>query len=155
APHGGAFHVVRDFSPANTFAWTPMQEGTYDVMVTAKDGYQATATTAAVVSDAVASRVTGSQAVLTPTLNPLVVLYSVPPSAAGTVFVQFSAAGDQPSWRNTDTLPIVPGKSTNFLVAGLLPDTTYQMRHVLSDGTASEPLLFTTGSLPSTLAFPA
>jgi hypothetical protein len=27
APHGGAFHVVRDFSPANTFAWTPMQEG--------------------------------------------------------------------------------------------------------------------------------
>src|SRR5262245_25777700 len=27
APHGGAFHVVRDFSPTNTFAWTPMQEG--------------------------------------------------------------------------------------------------------------------------------
>src|SRR6516164_6336597 len=42
APHGGAFHVVRDFSPANTFAWAPMQEGTYDVMVTVKDGYQAT-----------------------------------------------------------------------------------------------------------------
>src|SRR5262245_66547177 len=29
APHGGAFRVVRDFSPANTFAWAPMQEGTY------------------------------------------------------------------------------------------------------------------------------
>src|SRR5262245_17003728 len=26
APHGGAFHVVRDYSPANTFTWTPMQE---------------------------------------------------------------------------------------------------------------------------------
>src|SRR5262245_61960052 len=25
APHGGAFHVVRDFSPPNSFAWTPMQ----------------------------------------------------------------------------------------------------------------------------------
>src|SRR5439155_24283419 len=25
APHGGAFHVVRDFSPTNSFAWTPMQ----------------------------------------------------------------------------------------------------------------------------------
>src|SRR5262245_25236146 len=24
ATHGGAFHVVRDYSPANTFAWTPM-----------------------------------------------------------------------------------------------------------------------------------
>src|SRR5215831_2553925 len=27
APHGGAFHVLRDFSPANAFSWTPMQEG--------------------------------------------------------------------------------------------------------------------------------
>src|SRR6478752_901051 len=40
APHGGAFHVVRDFSPANAFAWTPMQEGTYDIEVTVKNGYQ-------------------------------------------------------------------------------------------------------------------
>src|SRR4051812_12805995 len=30
APHGGTFHVVRDFSPASAFTWTPMQEGTYD-----------------------------------------------------------------------------------------------------------------------------
>src|SRR3954466_9973822 len=27
APHEGPFRVVRDFSPANSFAWTPMQEG--------------------------------------------------------------------------------------------------------------------------------
>ena len=154
APHGGAFHVVRDFSPANAFAWTPMQEGTYDIEVTVKDGYQATETTSAVAADAVASRVTGSQAVVTPTLNPLVALYSVPPSSAGTVFVQFAVAGDHPSWRNTDTRAVVPGKSTNFFVAGMLPNTTYQMRHVLSDGTGSAPLLFTTGALPSTLTFP-
>src|SRR6516165_3690291 len=81
APHEGAFRVVRDFSPTNAFAWTPMQEGTYDIMVTAKDGYQATETASAVVADAVASRVAGSQAVVTPTPNPLVALYSVPPSA--------------------------------------------------------------------------
>src|SRR5262245_12554727 len=155
APHGGAFRVVRDFSPTNTFAWTPMQEGTYDIELTVKDGYQATETTSAVAADAVASRVSGSQAVLTPTLNPLVVLYSVPPSAAGTVFVQFSAAGDQPSWRNTNTLPTVPGKSTNFFVAGMLPDTTYQMRHVFSDGTASAPLLFTTGAIPPSVVLPS
>src|SRR5262245_47297184 len=61
APHGGAFHVVRDFSPANAFTWTPMQEGTYDIEVTVKDGYQATETTSAVAVDAVGSRVTGSQ----------------------------------------------------------------------------------------------
>src|SRR5207248_984398 len=122
ATHAGAFRVVRDFTPANVFAWTPMQEGTYDIEITVKDGYQATETTSAVAVDDVASRVTGSQAVVTPTLNPLVALYSIPPSAAGTVFVQFSVAGDSPSWRNTNTLPIVPGDSTNFFVAGMLPN---------------------------------
>src|SRR5438034_1513965 len=40
APHGGTFHVVRDFSPNNAFTWTPMQEGTYDIEGPAKDGYQ-------------------------------------------------------------------------------------------------------------------
>jgi hypothetical protein len=153
APHGGAFHVVRDFSPANTFAWTPMQEGIYDIKVTVKDGYQAAETTSAVAPDAVASRVTGAQAVVTPTANPLVALYSVPPSSAETVFVQFAVAGDHPAWRNTDARAVVPGKSTNFFVAGMLPNTTYQLRHVFSDGTGSAPLLFTTGALPSTLTF--
>src|SRR5437763_3211644 len=38
APHGGTFHVVRDFSPSNTFTWTPMQEGAYDIQVSVKDG---------------------------------------------------------------------------------------------------------------------
>src|SRR5436309_1176465 len=45
APHAGAYRVVRDFSPANAFAWTPMREGAYDIKVTVKDGYQATETT--------------------------------------------------------------------------------------------------------------
>src|SRR5437773_736632 len=155
APDGGAFRVVRDFSPANAFAWTPMQEGAYDIEVTVKDGYQATETTTAVMADAVASRVTGSEAVITPTLNPLVALYSAPPSSSASVFVQFSVAGDSPSWRNTNTLPVAPGKSTNFFVAGMLPNTTYEMRDVRSDGTGSAPLLFTTGAIPSTLTFPA
>src|SRR5262249_26865298 len=94
APHHGAFRVVRDFSPTNSFAWTPMQEGDYDIKVPAKAGYQATETTTAVAADAVASRVTGSQPVITPTLNPLVALYSVPPTQPdpgphGTVHVEF------------------------------------------------------------------
>jgi arylsulfate sulfotransferase len=154
APHGGAFHVVRDFSPATSFTWTPMQEGNYDIEVIAKDGYQGTETTSAVVADAVSSRVTESQAVVTPTANPIVAMYSVPPSSAATVFVQFAPAGDHPVWRNTDARAVVPGKSTNFFIAGMLPKTTYQMRHVFSDGTGSAPLLFATGDLPSTLIFP-
>src|SRR5438270_5279284 len=102
AHHAGDFRVVRDFSPNNAFAWTPMQEGAYDIEVTVKDGYQAAETTSAVVADAVASRVTGSQPVVTATLNPLVALYSAPPTSAQTEFVQFAVAGDHPAWRNTD-----------------------------------------------------
>src|SRR4051812_41966304 len=155
APHGGAFHVVRDFSPSKAFAWTPMVEGNFDIRVNVKDGYQASEITSAVVIDDVASRVIGSQAVVTPTPNPLVALYSVPSSSADAVFVQFARAGDNPSWRNTDTRDVVPGKSTNFFMAGMLPNTTYQMRHVFSDGTGSAPLTFTTESIPANQAIPA
>jgi hypothetical protein len=155
APYGDAFHIVRDFSPANTFTWTPMVEGAYDIEVAVKDGYQATEITSAVVPDDVASRVTGAQAVVSPTPNPLVALYSVPPSSAATVFIQFAAAGDHPDWRNTDARAVVPGKSTNVFVAGMLPNTTYEMRHVFSDGTGSAPLYFTTGTIPASLSIPA
>jgi arylsulfate sulfotransferase len=155
SPHGGTHRVVRDFSPANTFTWTPMQEGDYDIQVTVKDGYQATETTTAVVISEVASLITGTQAVITPTQNPLVAFYSVPPSLADTVFVQFAEVGENPVWRNTDARAVEPGTSTNFFVAGMLPETTYQMRHVFSDGTGSEPVLFATGALPATLAFPS
>ena len=146
---------MRDFSPTNSFVWTPMTEGDHDVRVIVKDGYAATDVTSAVATDDVGSLVTGSQAVVTPTPNPLVALYSVPLSSAGTVRIQFALAGDNPTWRNTDTRAVEPGKSTNVFVAGMLPNTTYQMRHVLGDGTGSAPVPFTTGSVPANLAFPS
>jgi arylsulfate sulfotransferase len=159
-PEHGPLQIVRDFSFSNSFTWTPMDEGTYDIQIIAKDGYQATQTTTAAVADAVESRVTGKEAVITPTLNPLVALFSVPPTQPGpgphgSVHVEFSVAGDQPSWRSTNELPSKPGKSTNFFVAGMLPSTTYEMRDVFSDGAASTPQLFTTGILPSNLALPS
>jgi hypothetical protein len=156
-PVHGPIHVVRDFSPDNHFTWTPMEEGRYQIMVTVKQGYDATDTESAVVRDLVNSRVTGADAVITPTLNPLVALYSVPPGPRGTVHVEFAVAGDHPSWRSTDDRPSVPGESTNFDVAGMLPNTTYQMRHVFTHHHhqhISSPLLFTTGGIPSTLTFP-
>jgi hypothetical protein len=146
--------VVRDFSPNNTFTWAPMQEGTYDVRTTAKDGFAATETTSAVVTDAVNSRLTGTDAVVTPTANPLVALYSAPPTSAGAVRVDFRPVGDpNAAWVSTDTKGPVPGLSTNFLVAGMLPDTTYEMVTVTGGGSSS-PLFFTTGALPANLTFP-
>ncbi len=145
------FKMVRDFSPDNTFVWAPVQEGVYDVMVIVKNGFDATDSTSAIVSDRVNSRVTGTEAVLTPTLNPLVALYSAPPCSEGTILVKFRVAKDpsDPPWTSTNRLPCMLSQSRNFLVAGMLANTTYEMEHVTSDGSSSPPLLFTTGTPPA------
>jgi hypothetical protein len=151
---GGPFHMVRDFSPDNHFTWAPMQEGNYRIRVTVKDGFDASDIQSAVVTDRVDSRVTGDEAAITPTANPLVALFSVPPGPKGTVHVEFAVASDNPSWQSTNDRPSLPSRSTNFFVAGLLPDTTYEMRDVFSDGTTSPSLLFTTGAIPATVKLP-
>ncbi len=158
-PEKGPMRMVRDFSLTNSFSWTPMEEGTYDIQVIAKQGFNTTNTESGDALDVVNSRVTGTEAVITPTSNPLVALYSVPPTQPGpgphgTVHVEFAVASVQPAWQSTNELPSEPGRSTNFFVAGMLPSTTYEMRDVFSDGATSAPLLFTTGSLPSNLSFP-
>jgi hypothetical protein len=131
-----------------------MQEGAYDVQVTVKDSFSVSTGESASASYTANSRVVGTGAVISPTSNPLVALYSAPPSVGSSMSVEFSPAGPNPSWRSTAPQPIVPGASTNFLVAGLLPNTSYQMRDVLGDGTTSVPISFTTGSLPTNLTFP-
>jgi hypothetical protein len=153
-PLGGQLHVVRDFTPSSSFIWTPMQEGTYDIQVTVKSSFSAPGGESSDVAYSAASRVAGSVAVVSPTANPLVALYSAPPAPGGSMSVEFKPSNSNESWSTTAAQSIVPGESTNILVAGLLPNTTYQMRHVLADGTTSVPLTFTTGSLPANLKFP-
>src|ERR1700716_944352 len=129
------FKMVRDFSPGNTLAWGPLHEGTYQVMVRVKAGFDAVNSTSAVVPTTVNSRVIGKQAVVTPTLNPLVALYSAPPCEDGTIHVKFrpvSSANDVP-WTTTNALPCVHGQSRNFLVAGMLAPTPYEIVLVSRD----------------------
>jgi arylsulfate sulfotransferase len=152
---GGAFQVVRDFRRGNSFTWNPMQEGTYQIRVDVKRGFRARRSEFTTVTYTAQTRVVGNSAVVSPMANPLVALYSAPPSKGASIYVQFAEQGPTLSWQNTAPLPVVPGESTNFIVAGMLPGTTYLMRHVLDDGTVSAPLLFTTGSLPANLQFPA
>jgi hypothetical protein len=153
-PAGGPSQVVRDFSPSNSVTWNPLQEGTYTIQVTVKDSYSATTGETATVSYTAGSRITGSSAMVSPTTNPLVALFSAPPSPGSSMYVQFRPAGSSQPWSSTAPVPIVPGESTNILVAGMLPSTTYVMQDVLNDGTTSAPLTFTTGSLPKNLTFP-
>jgi hypothetical protein len=151
---GGLTQVVRDFSTGNTFNWTPMREGNYTIKVTVKDGFGDATGESATQFYTAASRVAGYNATISPTSNPLVALYSAPPSPGGSMIVQFRLKGSGLPWRSTAPLPIVPGTSTNFLVAGLLPNKTYVMRHVLDDGRTSPILMYRTGALPSYLTFP-
>ena len=158
---------VRDFSLDPTFAWAPMQEGRYLVTVRAKAAFNVKNATRATTLDEVSSRATGSDAIVTATLNPLVALYSAPPCKRGTISVQFRPADDlnDSHWMSTNTLHCVPGKSRNFLVAGMLANTPYQMRHVVevqspddrsqpSRPTAAPLQSFTTGVPPTSLNFP-
>jgi arylsulfate sulfotransferase len=151
---GGPLQVVRDFSSTGSFKWNPMEQGTYEIQVVVKNKFGASTSEVATATYTAQTRVVGDSAVVSPMANPLVALYSAPPSPGASMYVQFAKAGANLSWQNTSPLPIVPGTSTNFIVAGMLPNTTYLMRDVLDNGAVSAPLAFTTGSLPANLHFP-
>jgi arylsulfate sulfotransferase len=154
------FAIVRDFSLDNAFAWAPMHEGAYAVEVSVKEGFDATQVTSAIVSDAVSSLVTGQDAVVTATLNPLVALYSAPACEQGSMHVLFRPTGlPDAEWTSTNTLRCQPNQSLNFVIAGMLANTTYEMVHRGGGSRGGDarmkPLLFTTGAPPATLSIPA
>jgi arylsulfate sulfotransferase len=151
---GGPLQVVSDFGRSDSFTWNPMQEGTYVIQVVVKKGFGAAKSETATATYTAQTRVVGDSAVVSPMANPLVALFSAPPSPGASMDVQFAQQGPTLSWQDTSPLPIVPGESTNFIVAGMQPDTSYLIRYVLDDGTVSTPLAFTTGSLPAYLQFP-
>lgn len=153
-PVGQPAQVVRAFSPSNSFIWNPLQEGSFEIEVTVKDGYSASTSESTTAVYTSTSRITGHGATVNRTTNPLVALYTAPPTSGSGMYVQFKLLGSQQPWSSTAVQPIVPGKSTNFLVAGLMPNKTYVMRHVLLDGRTSPARTFRTGSLPAYLAFP-
>jgi len=154
-PQGGATQIIKDYSTTNTFIWNTLQEGNYQISVNVEDSFGAPVSDSISVSYTATTRITGSSAVVSSTSNPLIALFSAPPTSGNSMYVQFSPQSSNPVWRNTPSESIVPGESTNFLVAGMLPNTTYLMRYVVDNGTPSSSLTFTTGSLPTNLTFPA
>ncbi len=153
-PQGAPLQVVQDFSSSNSFIWNPMQQGTYEIQVVVKNGYRKSKSETAGATYTAQTRVVGNSAVVSPMANPLVALFSAPPSPGASMYVQFAQQSPNPSWQATSPQPIVPGESTNFIVAGMMAKTTYLMRYVLDNGTVSAPLTFTTGSMPAGMIFP-
>lgn len=153
----GSAHVVRDFSVARTFAWTPASlDGSYDVQVSARDNITGE-TASSTATFLITSRVTGRDAVVSATANPLVALISLPPCPVGrSKYVTFRREGAQYG-QATPPQPCRPPSSVNFYVAGMYADSNYTITPVTKVDSAISPataLSFHTG-VPSNVMFPA
>ena len=158
-PAAGPFQIVRDFNLPNTFAWAFSQtEGTYKVRVVVQNTSNQTSAYAAVNFAVTSRRLNGVDAV-TSTTNPLVALFSAPPcDIHNTVRVRFNLLGSSVS-QTTNAIPCSPTNSANFYIAGMYPNSVYQMHHetVSPLGTVVQigsTLTFTTGSIPANITFP-
>ncbi len=159
---GSDLHVIRDYSPLSSLAWTASQyEGIYDVEVSARNNL-----TGEVAVDSVSYRinpvVTGNTPVLSPTLNPLVFLYSAPPCPANASMRVEFRGGDgtdqftpfqpcRPPCQTATTAvaggsfgfrhPIEvcgPPLTMNFYLAGLRPNIVYSVQHVIQSSVRNE-----------------
>ncbi len=158
-PAAGPFQIVRDFNLSNTFPWAFSQtEGTYKVRVVVQNTSNQTSNFAAVNFVVTSRRPNGLDAV-TPTANPLVALFSGPPcDIHNTVRVRFNLLGSSVS-QTTNAIPCSSTNSANFYIAGMYPNSVYQMHHetVSPLGTiiqSGSTLTFNTGPLPTNLGFP-
>jgi hypothetical protein len=157
-PAGGVFSTVVDFSAFSNgvFYWSPMEEGDWQIEATAKQpGTQETAAT--ILTYQVTSRITGTSPVVNAiSTNTMMALVSVPPCVSGSVRVNFWPTSNPDAVTSTRSLLCKPGKSLNFLIAGMLANTQYTLRHQAVSGFSSSDgptLTFTTGGPPP--GFPA
>lgn len=125
---GGPFRIIRDFSQQADFAWRPeLYEHQARVRVTVRNnGTKETAD--AELPFQIVSRVSKSQARVTPTSHPLIALFSAPACPEGSQFrVAFRRQGEDRLTR-TPAETCRDAVSNNVYVAGLRADSEYQMR---------------------------
>lgn len=156
-PGTTTFSLVRDFAVNTTLTWAPNRvEGLYQLRLTARD-YRAGTTAQQTLPFLATALVTGSQAVVVPTANPLVALFSAPTCAAGsTMAVTFQLQGSSllssTDWRHCHT------GTMNFYIGGMEAKQTYTMTYQVNTGgniTSGSPVSFTTGAIPGSLTFPS
>lgn len=155
-PIAGSLQIVQDFSTLTIYTWAPSEtEGTYQVQVVARNR-STLATVTKVSTFQLSSRVLGTSAVVSTVGNPLVALYSAPSCAAGSsIQVRFQRVASATS-SVTSSKPCNTGFSSNFYVAGMRVNTSYNLRHEVTTGgsvVSSTNTLFTTGT--PTVALPA
>ena len=148
---GGDYQMIRDFGPSSALNWTAREhEGAYDIEVSARDLDSGDSGVTSVLFQF--APVATKTALVSPTDNSLVFLYSTPACAGGQrMRVEFTGPdgiAHQTPYTSCD------GSSMNFYMAGMLADTAYSAHHVLDTGSAfvtSADVPFTTGDLPASL----
>src|SRR5579863_5408897 len=112
--------MVRDFSVDPSFLFTPMQhEGNYQFVVYARNNSTGNVGTATISAFQFTPLVVSNAAVVTPTANPMVALFSSPPCVAGGVYMRVSilrSGTNSPSYTNWKAC--TSRESINFIVAG-------------------------------------
>ena len=144
----GQFHVVRDFSPVPNLDWSSLDEGAHEVELTVRI-LETGETVSARATYELETRVAGGMPLVSPTSHPLIFLFSAPACDAGQARVRFEAAGRAARW--TPARPCVSGRSLNFTLAGLAPETAYSASLLVRRGRTEEEgpaVSFRTGSLP-------
>ena len=149
--------MLRDFSVANSFVFTPeLHSGNYRFVITARNNATLNTGSNSIASYKFTALVTGGVPVLTPTANPLVALLSAPPCAAGVVAMRASilrsgaAIPFDTSWVNC-----ISKQDVNILVAGMRASTGYTITPQTTNGTTvtnGTALSYTTGTPSVTLA---
>jgi len=151
----GQNQIVRDFDLPNSFVWVPWRvEGTYVVTVVVRDITQLPYVIYPPVSQQYVIEPIATapgQSVVNPTHHPLVALFSAGPCTLGHLIrVRFRQNGSQTT-STTNTVACATA-SENFLVAGMLPNTQYEMHweeFSPNYNNSGPDVSFTTGSLPS------
>lgn len=128
---GSEFHTVRDFSPLSRLEWTATDsEGVYEIEVTVRDRGTGEMAVKSMLYE-MTPRVTGPRAIVSDTRHPLVFLYSAPPCASGAA-VRVRVQSPEGTLLTTPSKPCLPGRTSNFYLAGLRPYTEYRARHVVT-----------------------
>jgi hypothetical protein len=152
-PEGGTYQMIRDFGPENTLDWTAAKhEGNYEMEVTARHVASGATATAALTLE-FQSRLTAGQPVVSPTANPLVLLYSAPACEAGERMRVLFQSGEG-AVQSTPSEDCQAGLSMNFYLAGMRANSAYTAHHVIATGGAlvnGPPVTFATGDLPGGL----
>jgi len=142
--------IARDFSPLASFAYTVTRsEGTYQVMVVAKD-FSSGQYGVLTVQFQVTSLVAGSTPVATSTANPLVALFSAPSCPAGSFLRGTFQLNGSGTVTYTNWNACHPPTSMNLYIAGMYAQSQYVLNYQILTGstvtTGSTPILFTAGS---------